>query len=268
MPDETRKNNQIMEQRSFRVVKANEIIQKAKYDLNIKELKALAFIFSKIKPTDTELKEYTISIKDYCMVCGIDYKNGGNYKYIKQTIKALRDKSFWVTDENGNEILIGWLQKAKISRGTGKITVKLDEDLQKYVVGLFKNYTQYELLSTLPMKSNYSFRIYELLKSYAFQKNHIFEIDDLKKQLAAENYINFKDFRKYVLEVATREINSFTDLEVSWEPVREGRKTIQVVFHIKQRDSWGRYLTGINAAEQLDRQYTIYDYLSENKADE
>ena len=268
MSEELSVKNPIAEQRSFRVVKANEIIQKAKYDLNITELKALAFIFSKIKPTDTELKEYTISIKDYCMICGIDFKNGGNYKYIKQTIKGLRDKSFWITDENGTDVLIGWLQKARINRGTGKITVKLDEDLQKYVIGLFKNYTQYELLSTLPMKSNYSFRIYELCKSYAFQHKHIFDIDDLKKQLTATNYINFKDFRKYVLEIATREINSYTDLEVSWEPIREGRKTVQVAFYIKQRDSWGRYLTGLKAEEQLDRQYTIYDYLKENENNE
>ena len=187
---------QITEERSYLVVKANEIIQKARYDLNIAELKALAYIFSKIKPTDTQLQEYSFSIKEYCQVCGIDYKNGGNYQYVKGTIKALRDKSFWVLDENGNEVLIGWLQKAKINKGSGKISVKLDEDLQKYVIGLFNNYTQYELLSTLPMKSSYSFRIYELLKSYAFQKQHTFNIDELKKQLTATNYINFKDFRK------------------------------------------------------------------------
>ena len=51
---------EIAQQRSYSVVKSNEIIQKARYDLNISELKTLAYIFSKIKPTDTELKDYTI----------------------------------------------------------------------------------------------------------------------------------------------------------------------------------------------------------------
>ena len=254
---------EITKQRSYQVVKANEIIQKARYDLNITELKALAYIFSKIKPTDTELKEYTFSIKEYCQVCGLDYKNGGNYKYIKSTIKALRDKSFWLMDEKGNEVLIGWLQKVKINKGSGKISVKLDDGLQRYVIGLFSNYTQYELLSTLPMKSSYSFRIYELLKSYAFQKQHTFNIDDIKKQLAATNYINFKDFRKYVLEVATKEINLYTDIEVSWEPIYKGRKVIQVKFLIKQRDSWGRFITGVKATQELDGQMSIYDFLKE-----
>ena len=255
---------QIREERSYQVVKANEIIQRARYDLNITELKTLAYIFSKIKPTDKKLEEYTFSIKQYCQVAGMNYKNGGNYSFIKSTLKGLRDKSFWVIDENGNEVLIGWLQKVKMNKGSGKITVRLDDDLQKYVIGLFSNYTQYELLSTLPMKSSYSFRIYELLKSYAFQKQHTFNIDELKKQLAAENYINFKDFRRYVLEVATKEINLYTDIEVNWEPIHKGRKVIQVKFTIKQRDSWGSFLTAENATKARDGQMTIFDYLKED----
>ena len=256
---------QITEQRSYQVVKANEIIQKARYDLNITELKTLAYIFSKIKPTDNKLEEYTFSIKEYCQVSGIDWKNGGNYKYVKSTLKGLRDKSFWVLDENGNEVLIGWLQKVRLNKGSGKVTVRLDDDLQRYVLGLFNNYTQYELLSTLPMKSSYSFRIYELLKSYAYQKQHTFNIDDLKKQLAAVNYTNFKDFRRFVLEVATKEINLYTDIEISWEPVYKGRKVIQVKFTIKQRDSWGRYMTAAKATEALDGQMSIFDFLEEDK---
>lgn len=251
---------EISKQRSYMVVKSNELIQKARYDLNIAELKTLAYIFSKIKPNDKELQDYTFSIKEYCQVCGIDYTNGANYLYIKKSIKSLRDKSFWLMDEKGNEVLVGWLSKARINKGSGKIIVRLDEDIQKYVIGLFDNFTQYELLSTLPMKSSYSFRIYELLKSYAFTKHHTFDIDDLKDKLTATNYVNFKDFRKYVLEIATKEINLYTDIEVSWEPIKKGRKVIQVKFFINQRDQWGIYQTRNNAIGQIEGQISIFDY--------
>lgn len=251
---------EITQQRSYSVVKSNEIIQKARYDLNISELKTLAYIFSKIKPTDKELQDYSFSIKEYCQVCGIDYKNGTNYINIKKSIKALRDKSFWLLDEKGNEVLVGWLSKARINKGSGKITVRLDDDIQKYVIGLFDNFTQYELLSTLPMKSSYSFRIYELLKSYAFTKHHTFDIDDLKLKVAATNYTNFKDFRRYVLEVATKEINLYTDIEISWTPIKKGKKVVQVKFDIKQRDTWGRYLAGARASDQIEGQISLLDY--------
>ena len=255
---------EITQQRSYKVIKANEMIQKARYDLNITELKLLAFIISKIKPGDEELKSYAFPVKDFCQVCGIDYSNGWNYKHIKALLKGLRDKSFWVMDENGNEVLIGWLQKARISKGSGVITVKLDEDMHKYVIGLFSNYTQYELLSTLPMKSAYSFRIYELLKSYAFTKSHTFKVDDLKQKLGAEHYTNFKDFRNRVISTAVKEINLYTDIEVSWEPVKYGAKVVEVKFSIRQRDTWGQAeaLRKANRAieSQIPGQMSIYDY--------
>lgn len=253
----------IATQREYKVVKANEIIQKARYDLTITELKALAYILSKIKPNDTELQEHTFSIKDYCQVCGIDFTSGKHYENTKKNLKSLRDKSFWIMDENGNETTVSWLGKVRISKGSGKITVKLDEDMQKYVIGLFDNYTQYELLSTLPMKSAYSFRIYELLKSYAFTKRHTFDIDDLKAKLMATNYVNFKDFRKKVLEVAIREINLYTDLEVSWETITKGKKVIQVKFNINQRNVWGTIASSHRGIQELDGQMNLFDYASE-----
>ena len=253
------KRKDIVQQRSYQVVKSNEIIQRARYDLSITELKTLAFIISKIKPTDTELQEYSFSVKDYCQVCGIEYSNGGNYRHIKATLKRLSDQSFWVKDEKGQEVLCRWIQKARINKGSGKITVRLDEDMHKYVIGLFSNFTQYELISTLPMKSAYSFRIYELLKSYAFTKSHTFDIDDLKRTIAAEHFSNFKDFRRRVLEYAAKEINMYTDIEISWEPIKSGRKVIQVRFDIIQRDTWGRYLAVQRATDQMEGQKSIFN---------
>lgn len=253
------KRTDIVQQRSYQVVKSNEIVQRARYDLNITELKTLAFIISKIKPTDTELQEYSFPVKDYCQVCGLEYSNGGNYQHIKATLKGLSDQSFWIKDEKGQEVLCRWVQKARINKGSGKITVRLDEDMHKYVIGLFSNFTQYELISTLPMKSAYSFRIYELLKSYAFAKSHTFDIDDLKRTIAAEHFSNFKDFRRRVLEYAVKEINMYTDIEISWEPIKNGRKVIQVRFDITQRDTWGRYLASQRATDQIEGQMSIFD---------
>ena len=254
---------ELTQERDYKVVKGNEIIQKARYDLNITELKAFAFILSKVKPTDEKGQYYDFCIKEYCQVVGIDYKNGGNYKQIKQTLQNLRDKSFWMTNENGEEVVVGWLEKAKLHKGSGKIKVRLDEDIQKYVIGLFDNFTQYSLISTLPMKSSYSFRLFELLKSYAFQKQHTFDIDDLKIKLSATHYSNFKDFRKKVIEIAVKEINEYTEIETTWEPIYKGRKVESVLFNIKQRDTWERIKANYRASEQLEGQTNIYDYLPE-----
>lgn len=259
---EKENNFEIIKQRTYKVVKANDMIQKARYDLNITELKILAFILSKVKPTDLALQEYVISIKDFCLIAGIDYKSGKNYNHIKATLKALRDKSFWI-EENGTEILVGWLQKAKINKGSGNISVKLDEDIQKYVIGLYSNFTEYQLLSTLPFTSKFSFRIFELLKSYAFKGKEVFDIDVLKRKLAAEHYKNYSDFKRYVLEVAKNEINLYTDINIEYKAIYKGRRVGEIAFYIKQLDSWGQVKADRKALEEIDGQLTVWDFYNE-----
>ena len=110
------------------------------------------------------------------------------------------------------------------------------------------------------MRSAYSIRLYELLRSYAGLHSKTFDIDDLKAQLFAP-YTNFKDFRRKVLEVATKEINEYTDIEITWEPIAKGRKVVKVEFTIKKMDTMQRSINAAKANEQLDGQTNIYDFL-------
>lgn len=261
------KNNDldIIQARDYKVVKGNEIIQKARYSLGLAEIKAFSFIISKIKPTDQVFCEYIFSINEYCRVLGIETNNGKNIQTVKKSLKSLVDKSFFLTLEDGTETSISWLNKIWIDKGKGTIRVRLDDDLQKYVTGLYTNYTQYELLCTLPMKSSYSIRIYELLKSYSFTKRHTFKIDELKRALGCEHYERFPDFKRRVIEIAVKEINTFTDLEVSWRPITEGRKVIEIEFYINTRDVLERIETqnkAMAAVNKNNQQLNIYDYLN------
>lgn len=243
-------------ERDYKVVKANEIIQKAKYDLGLLEQKTFCYAVSKVKPTDEAGTEYTFGINEYCDVCGIDRNSGKTIENIKAALQKLRDKSFYLMDENGDYVLIGWLSKVRVSPKSGKIKIKFDEDMQKYLTGLYTNYTQYSLLCVLPMRSTYSIRLYELLKSYSGLHAKEFDIDDLKEQLCAP-YERFPDFRRKVLDVATREINQYTDIEITWEPISKGRKVVKVHFDIKKRDSLAIWKAGRNALDQLDGQLRL-----------
>ena len=99
---------------------------------------------------------------------------------------------------------------------------------------------------------NIGFRIYELLKSYAFTNKHTFDLENLKEILSAETYKRFPDFRRKVLEIAVKEINLCTDLEVHWEPICKGRKVIQIAFSINKRTPLERYNASVRAAKSLE----------------
>lgn len=243
---------ELREERSYTIIKANEIIQKARFSLNLPELKLLSFLFSKVKPDDKAFTQYDFSVNQYCRVLGIS-TSGKNTNDVKQTIEGMVDKGFWLTLENGSETICRWINKAWIDPGSGTVRVRFDDDIQRFICGLVGNYTQYSLLSVLPMKSGHSMRIYEILKSYAFRKKCTIDVDQLREQLGIDGkYKNFKDLRKRVIEPAVKEINLYTDLEVNWQPITTGRKVTQLVFRIKIRDRNGQLLSALNAEEALE----------------
>lgn len=240
-----KEDEQLTKERDYLVVKGNELIQKNRFELSLPEQKTIAYICSLIKPkevtTHGELPyqlEYTFDIQRYCKICGIVYESGKNYADVKATLKRLSDRSMWMNDDQGGEVLVRWLSKVRTNKRSGIATIKLDEDLVPYLFDLGQKFTQYQLYNILGMKSAFSVRIYELMKSYAYQGSKIFEIDELKHLLMVDevkSYKNFKDFRRKVLEPAQNEINELTDLCVGFETITKGRKVVKLKFAIQQK---------------------------------
>lgn len=63
---------------------------------------------------------------------------------------------------------------------------------------------------------------------------------------------NFKDFRRRVLEIAQREINEYTDLNVYFEPITKGRKVVQIRIHITEKSEIERIANEYKVNEILD----------------
>jgi plasmid replication initiation protein len=246
----------LSEIRDYKVVKSNDLIQKSRFQLSLQEQKIILYMISKIKPDDEIFMEQEFKIIEFCRVCGIETNSGKNYKNVKDAIKALADKSVWVTLETGSETLVRWINKAWINRKSGVIKIRLDDDMKPYLLQLQERFTSYELLYTLAMKSQYSVRLYELLKSYEWRHRQTFQIEELKRILSAENYTRFPDFKRYVLDISMREINDLSDLTVTYEIVKEGRRYAKLDFSIKLKKdldermrTWAKIEEVINPAQ-------------------
>lgn len=239
----------IEEDRKLLIAKSNQMIRKSRYTLTVVEQKIILFLFSKIKPDDTEFVEYTFEIKYFCEVCGIDYSNGGNYKYIKSVIKNLADKSFWIEENNSVETLCRWIQKVSIDKDTGMAIMQLDKTILNHAIELIKsgNFTKYMMIYTLPMKGQYSRPLYELLKSRESELNKynkesvIYKVIDLQCLLMS-NYKKYNDFKRKVIDYAIEEINEYSDLQITYEeiPLKTGKRGKPPIgslkFFIKSRD--------------------------------
>ncbi|MCL2400510.1 MAG: replication initiation protein [Defluviitaleaceae bacterium] len=253
--DEDRnKANEITKSRGYLVVKRNDFIQKSRHQLSLQEQKVVLFLISRIKPTDVDFENQEFSITEFCKICGIDYDNGKNYSNLKNTLGSLKNRWVWVEFEDGRKTTLAWINKVTINPGSGSIKLKMDNDLKPFLLEIQENFTQYELLYTLAMRSRYSVRLYELLKSYEYKCHIVADIEQLKVQLDAEKYKRNNDFKIKVLDIAMREINEFTDISVSYEFIKASRKFSKVSFTINRKPAIERFETGIKTNQLLDNE--------------
>lgn len=233
------KKETYLELRDKTVVKANDLIQKSRFDLTLQQQKMLLFLISQVDPYDEEFKVYEFSIQEFCRVCGIDVASGKNYQDVKQCIKDIADKSVWITLDGDEETLLRWIEKPYINNRSGLIRIRLDEDMKPYLLQLKENFTRYELIYTLYFKSKYSIRLYELCKSIHYREleeyRRVFTVDELKKILGGETYEQYRDFKRRVLDVAVNEINNYSDKIISYETIKKGKAVVAIELAIQSK---------------------------------
>ena len=247
---------EVYDRRRNKVVKANELIQKSRFNLTLQQQKVVLYLISRIKPTDEDFQEYEFSISDFCRVCGISETSGKNYQALKNAIKEIADKSLWIDCDKG-ETLIRWIEKPYINKQSGTVRIRLDADMKPYLLQLKKNFTEYELIWTLNFKSKYTIRLYELIKSIHYREMETYErefsLTDLRKLLDAEKYDTYQNFKARVLNPAVNEINSASDKVVSYTPIKNGKSVVSIRFAIGTKPPTETYLL----QEQIEQQFGL-----------
>lgn len=221
------------------VRKSNELIQKSRFKLSLQQQRVMLYLISKIGYNDDEFKEYEFNIPEFCRVCGIPI--GSNYVDLKAAIKDISDKSMWAYISEDTETLLRWIEKPYINRDCGTIRIRLDRDMKPFLLELKSHYTSYELIYTLMFSSKYAIRLYEVCRSHLYDKRktfkYVYGLDELRQLLDCENYTDFRDFRRRVLDVAINDINENSDMNVSYNKKTQGRKVIGLEFVISTKQT-------------------------------
>lgn len=255
-------NNALEKMRKQCQYKSNELIQKSRYTMTAQQYDLLSFLISKIRKGDEPDTTYIFTIKEFCILCNKDYKNGWYYKSIKDDLQKIADTSVYVPYErNGKqrEKLVRWLNKVDVENG-GTLEVSFHYTIYPYLFGLTEKYTAIPIEYILPLSTFHYKRLYEILRSYlitpeelrkeyiayadnyeAFQAKEyktvrIFTLEDIKREMWCHTYNTYYDFKRYVLEKAIDEINTYTDIEVSFQGKTSkgsGRTITHIQFEIK-----------------------------------
>jgi len=237
------------------VEKSNSLIE-AICRLSELEQKIINLIISEIQPNiDKDLKYYEFKISDFIEllgvenrglytnipdILGLDLKNGVNVLSIEDFSKITRglmSKVVTIKSDKGIEHM-HWIEYLKYYDGV--VTIRIAPELKPYLLQLKEgDYTKYQLKNILPMDSKYAIRIYEIVKSNAFkwQKEFTIGVDKLKEILdIKEEYSKYNDFKRKVILIAQREINSKSDILFEFEEIKKGKKVTSLKFVILNKE--------------------------------
>jgi len=219
------------------VVQANKLIE-SRYTLTVGEQRLVLAMVAKIRPDDADFLLYEMSVRELAELLNIDLKNA--YRELIKIIKRLMERVIHIREESG-WLLLHWVSSCRYNHNIGTVSVKFDPDLKPYLLCLKREFTKYGLPIITHFKSQYSIRIYQLLKQYKAIGYREFGLVELKEilGLAADQYSEFRFFRKWVLDQAKKEFEKKTepdlfqcDLTFELEKIKEGRKIARLKFII------------------------------------
>ena len=209
---------------------------KGKYKLNLLALKILALIFTKINPDDEKFKEYEISVKEIQEKTGKNY--GNSYKYIKDTILDLMKITLQLEDEKEWKAF-NILVDPTLKKGDGKIKFWISPSILE-LLKKSKHYLKYNVEVLVYFNSSYALRLYKILRdrfeiNKKFNNSFSYEIGlDTLIDLLQVPYKRYSNIKQKVINKAIAEINKYSDIYVTYNEIKEGRKVESIIFYIEE----------------------------------
>lgn len=220
------------------IIRKSHPIIEAGYKLSLAEQRIILLSLAKLDSRDIEQSKVTLYAKDYAENFGIDERVA--YTELQKASKRLYDRSIILKGEN-ETTEFRWIEsRTRYHSGEGRVSFEFSRRVLPYLFELDKKlgYTQYHLLSVSGFNSTYSIRLYELVKKLQGMQNQVIEIYEIRRMLQLEDkYPEYRELNKFVIKVALKEINDKSDLLVSVEPVKAGRKITALKFAISTKKS-------------------------------
>ena len=259
--------NDMISSRKQLVVKSNTLIQEARYSLSVQQQRILLYMISRIDPKQDHFTPCEISITEFCALCGLE---GKYYAQIKQAISSLASCKYWFTFD-GIHKLKSWISsevEPTVDERGGTVTLQLSESMRPYLLHLHEKFTQYELQWVLTFKHKYSIRLYEYVISRHYNKlkeySFTVPVEQIKAIMGAETYKRFCDYHRKALAPAVQEIDSKTNIHLTYNLKHKGKAVTDIEFTVKALEALQMAERESNVQHELGidpDQITLWDEL-------
>ena len=190
-----------------------------------------------------------------------------NYAIAKKAFLSLCEKIIVYEDENY------WtatpiITKPKISKKEGTVTFLVFDEIWKCILDFTKGYRKFELITAMQFKSVYAMRFYELMSG---QTKPLFVPlegpDGLRERFGLQGkYKMVNDFKRFVLDVAKKELDEYSPYSFVAKEEKTGKKVIgwtlfPVFFEDREDPALQEQARMAKVTARLQLENNVYDYL-------
>lgn len=182
----------------------------------------------------TEQDAILIRADDFAKECGI--KVNSAYKQIADASKKLIDRSFSYTNEKNKKVRSNWVIDAVYEDAGINVRFTAIVLLMLKILDKQNPYTKYRKEIVLRLKKDYSIDFYHLAKKHQKQKTFELSIDDMFQEFGLpDSYRDISNLKKRVLQNSINEINTHTDITITYSPIKKGRSIIAYCFTVQEK---------------------------------
>lgn len=224
------------------VVKDNTLINAA-YTLDLVEQRLILLaIVSARKAQQGIDASHTITIRGEDYAKSFNVSRQAAYIALNEAAKSLfkRQFSYEKLTPKGNieKVTSRWVSDISYIDKEGAVMTTFTRCVIPLITKLEKHFTSYELQEVAHLRSIYAIRLYELLMAWrSTGKTPKYKLQDFRKKLGLldDEYERADNFKTRVLDTATTQINQHTDINISWEQYKEGRRVAGFQFTITSK---------------------------------
>ena len=188
-------------------------------------------------------KELIIHANDYIQQFGVD-KDAG-YKSLKKAVLGLFEAKWgykFINNKGNAEVVYErFTQSAKYIENEATVKFMFADAIIPLLVELEKRFTTYEIEQVAQLSSSYAMRLYEFFMQHLDKKTGKgwldISLDDLRFRfgLLPTEYKRMCDFKRDVLELSLKQINTKTDLSATYTQRKQGRIIVGFRFDFERK---------------------------------
>ncbi len=221
---------------------------KRRSEMTAGERRLMYVAMSKIHPDHTDFRTVVFQKDEYYRLlkdAGINFKHGTFEDEIKESCDLLLSRVIHI-DDGKSWLGFPLMHDARFDYETETVTLRFHEHMKPFLLALpgRKGYAKFLLRYGMPLTSSYASSLYELFRSYVNQFHTICKykmtVEEIREFFElGDKYSRYSNLKTKVIEQARKEINSKTDLLLTYKENRlqsvRGRPVESITFTVSMK---------------------------------